>query len=536
MALSLQQVARQSQRLIMTPQMQQSIQLLQMNAIELEQLTQTELLENPFLQLEEDRADGSEEFQSNGKAPKESEAPPEPQGDSQVAAGTSDDFLKETGPEASAGEEPPPPSYDDTGSSNPATEISESASDTTATLEEKPELFAEVDVNWEDFYEGAENRTYTREPDEEEHDFSEYTAAKMSLYEQLMWQLRVCALMGKEADIGEYLIGCIDEDGYIDVSCMNEAAEKFEVELPVVERVLSVLQEFEPIGIAARTSAECLLLQLKALGTYTETARVVMENHFEALQRKKFKEIAKEVGASEDEIVDLYHKVGRLEPKPGRSYSKEPIQYITPDVYVKLIDGELTIFLNEGSSGHLSINRLYRRLLRMQEKALTREEKAYAMEKFRGALMLIKNIEKRKSTILRVTEAIMEVQREFLTKGVEVLKPLTLREVADMVGMHESTIARVTSSKYVETPQGLFPLKYFFSSSIESSNAGGAVSSRSIKDKLGALVEGENPKRPLSDQKIVEILNKEGFDIARRTVAKYRDQLKILPAKLRRQA
>ena len=226
-----------------------------------------------------------------------------------------------------------------------------------------------------------------------------------------------------------------------------------------------------------------------------------------------------------------------MEPHPGRSHSKDPILYITPDVTVKLIDGELTIFVNEGRSGNLSVSRLYRRMLRAQEGALNKEEKAYAVEKFRGALMLIKNIEKRKSTILRVTEAIMKVQREYLDKGVEALKPLTLREVADIVGMHESTIARVTSKKWVDTPQGTHLLKYFFSSAIRSSGAvGGSVSSRAIKDKLPGLIEEEDPKKPLSDQKIADILKVDGYDIARRTVAKYREQLKILPAKLRKQA
>jgi RNA polymerase sigma-54 factor len=277
---------------------------------------------------------------------------------------------------------------------------------------------------------------------------------------------------------------------------------------------------------------------MKSLGSYSELAREVLENRFELLQRKKFKEIARKIdGATEKDIIELHRKVGLLDPKPGRMHSKEPTQYIKPDVFVKLIDGELVIYLEEGSSGHLSVNRLYRRLLRLQERALTKEEKAYALEKFRGALMLIKNIEKRKSTILRVTESIMQVQREFLTKGVSALRPLTLREVADMVGMHESTIARVTSKKYVETPQGLYPLKFFFSSAIASSNGTeDTVSSRSIKDKLATLIEQEDPKRPLSDQRLAQMLNDGGYTIARRTVAKYREQLKILPAKLRREA
>lgn len=337
-----------------------------------------------------------------------------------------------------------------------------------------------------------------------------------------------------DAEIGEYLIGSLNEDGYLEPAVIDEAAEMFKVERAQVERVLSVIQEFDPVGIAARSLAECLLLQMKNLGSYSELARVVLEDHMIELQKKKFRELARKLKVNESDLMDLFHKVSRLEPHPGRSLSTDSVQYISPDVYVKNVDGELMIYLNEGQTGRLSVDRFYQRLMRQQAKALTAQEREYALEKYRSALTLIKNIEKRKSTILRVTEAIMEVQRPFLDKGIEELKPLTLREVADMVGMHESTVARVTSRKYADTPQGLFPLKFFFSSGIDSDGAD-AVSSRAIKDKLHQIISGENSKKPLSDQKIAEMLNKEGFDIARRTVAKYREQLKILPAKYRRQ-
>lgn len=536
MGISLQQVMRQTQRLIMTPQMQQSIQLLQMNALELEQLTQEELLENPFLQLEEDRADGAEEQQSPTEDREAAPAEPEPGAKDEEFGGSladdapKEDFLTPVEKEVATLEAPLEPGAEALQSADQAPAETE-----TKTIEEAPEQFENVDVNWEEFFEGAENRTYTREPSEEKTDFSEYTAARVSLYDYLMNQLRLCVLEGVDAEIGEYFVGCIDENGFLPPEAVAEAAEKFDRPLTDVEDVLEVLQEFDPPGVAARSSSECLIIQMHALGQYCKTVRIVLEDHFGELQRRKFKEIAKALDVDEREILKIYHQVSRLEPKPGRCHSKESPQYITADVYVKSIDGELSIFLNEGSNGHLSISRLYRRLMRLQQKALTPEEKSYATEKFRGALMLIKNIEKRKSTILRVTEAIMDVQAGFLNKGVSALKPLTLREIADMVGMHESTIARVTAAKYVETPQGLYPLKFFFSSSISSTNGmGEAVSSRAIKDKLLALIDLEDTKKPLSDQKIAEILKHQGFSIARRTVAKYRDQLKILPAKLRR--
>lgn len=528
----------------MTPQMQQSIQLLQMNAIELEQLTQEELLENPFLELDDEKGGTTDEETYTGndeltEADREDRAGEREDSKNEGDSDSPDDMFEKVEREVERESENDPLSADLLKDS----EKNEAAADTTETpeapsVEEAPEQFNEVDLNWDDYYDGSENRNYAGGGDEEEREFTEYTAARTSLYDHLMREVRLSSLSGLRAEIGEFLVGCIDDNGYLNESAVADAAREFKVSEAEILEILHIVQEFEPAGVGARSPSECLLLQMRALGSYSDLAREVLENHFELLQRKKFKEIARKIeGASEKDIHELHRKVGLLDPKPGRMYTKEPTQYITPDVFVKLIDGELVIYLEEGSSGHLSVNRLYRRLLRLQERALTKEEKAYALEKFRGALMLIKNIEKRKSTILRVTEAIMQVQREFLTKGVSALRPLTLREVADMVGMHESTIARVTSKKYVETPQGLYPLKYFFSSAIASSNgAEDTVSSRSIKDKLAALIEQEDPKRPFSDQRLAQMLNDGGYTIARRTVAKYREQLKILPAKLRREA
>ncbi len=521
MALNLQQLQRQTQRLIMTPQMQQSIQLLQLNSIELEQLTQQELLENPFLSLDEDH-------------PENPDADPDRDGPVAAETGGSDDHDLAAG----AGDTwESGPAADALGGSHQEGDhfLADESIPETPPLDAVPEQFKEVDLNWDDYYSDAENKTYLGMHEElEEHDFSEYVAHKTSLAESLNWQLRCSALNGVDAEIGEYLIGYLNEDGYLPPEAVQEAADEFKVDLAQVERVLSVLHEFDPPGIAARTLSECLLIQMRTLGSYSELARKVLEEHMVDFQKKKFRELARQLEVDEDKLVTLFNKVCRLEPHPGRSMSTDSVQYINPDVYVKLVDGELMIYLNEGQTGRLSLDRFYQRLMRQQAAAFTQQDKDYAMEKFRSAVTLIKNIEKRKSTILRVTEAIMEVQRIFLDKGVEALRPLTLREVADMVGMHESTVARVTSRKYVETPQGIFPLKYFFSSSIESQGAE-AVSSRSIKDKLSQIIGSENPKRPFSDQKIVEMLNKQGFDIARRTVAKYREQLKILPAKFRRQ-
>ncbi len=512
MPLNLQQLQKQTQRLIMTPQMQQSIQLLQMNSIELEQLTQQELLENPFLAVEE-------------------EAPAETAHGADPAEPTADNDWSE--PQAKDNGAEPADHDADTGLSSLGGEPLVEA----APIDDQPERFDEVDLNWDDYYSDAENSTYTggTQEESEARDFTEYTAARTSLYDHLNWQLRCSVLDGLDAEIGEWLLGSLNDDGYLPPEAVGEAAAHFSVEPERVERVLSVVQELDPPGIAARTLAECLLSQMRQLGSYSELARTVLEQHMEDFQKKRFRELARTLGVEEEQVSELFRKVCRLEPHPGRSLTREAVQYIQPDVYVKLIDGEMMIYLNEGLTRRLSVDRYYRRLLRQHARAMSSQEREYAMEKYRAALTLIKNIEKRKSTILRVTEAIMEVQRRFLERGVEALRPLTLREIAEVVGMHESTVARVTSRKYVETPQGTFPLKYFFSSSIESEGHD-AVSSRVIKDKLQSIIGAEDPRKPLSDQKIVEMLNKEGFDIARRTVAKYREQLRILPAKYRRQS
>lgn len=518
----------------MTPQMQQSIQLLQLNTLELEQLTQQEMLENPFLTAEEEGLSGGDEKERSEREEtleREREADPL-ESSSEVTREEAEKelFGKRDAPAESSGADKAEAGNND--ADKPDADLPASAE---SDIETAPEQFDQVDLNWDDYYSENDSPTYSRQdPDEESYDINDYVAAKPSLNDELMWQLRCCALDGLEAEIGEYLIGSMNEDGYLSPGIVPEIVEYFEVGTDVAEHVLSVIQEFDPTGIGARDLPECLILQLRTLGGETELAHAVLEGHFEDFQKKKFREIARRTESDEASVEKLYRRVSRLEPFPGRSRSAASVQYVKPDVIVKVIDGEMMIYLNESRANHLSVDRFYRRLMRERQRALTAQDREYALEKYRAALTLIKNIEKRKSTILRVTEAIMDVQRDFLDKGVEALKPLTLREIADVVGMHESTIARVTSRKYVETPQGLFRLKYFFSSSIES-QGNDAVSSRAIKDKIRTLIDEENRRRPLSDQKIADILKEEGFEIARRTVAKYREQLKILPAKYRRE-
>jgi RNA polymerase sigma-54 factor len=526
MPLALQQVQKLSQRLIMTPQMQQSVKLLQMNTIELEAMTDQELLENPFLEIDEE----VEIDQERTEIPDISEIGEVTEsvefGDSDNTDETSarDDY--ETFSETAN-------ASDGTLTENPIDEdVIQGSSEA---IEDHPDQFSEMDTDWSEIFDDNETRNYAPPSGDpaEERSMEETVAGSASLYEHLEWQLRVSALEGLDAKIGAYLIGCINEDGYLETT-LEECAEHFKVSLETVERVLLIVQEFDPPGVGARNLPECLCLQLDSFGALTPLAKRVLTNHWPDLLRRKFHEIARETEASEEEIIRIFEKVGRLEPKPGHHYTKEQPHYITPDVYVKEIEGRYICYLNEGRIAHLRLSDTYKQILLDDPKNRDTDERQYAVDKYRAAVMFIKNIEKRRSTVLRVTEAIMEYQRDFLEHGVSALHPLSLTDIAQVVGMDESTISRVTSSKYVDTPQGLFLLKYFFSSGIDYSD-GNAVSSRAVKQNIRDLIEKEDPAHPLSDDKLAKILKSQGFTLARRTVAKYREQLKILPTNLRKQ-
>jgi RNA polymerase sigma-54 factor len=612
MALSLHQVQKQTQKLIMTPQMQQSIQLLQLTTMQLEQLATQEMMENPLLEL----IDDEEQLAVENSAAAGTIAETDSSSSQNLAA-------PEAAAESSGRIEAPDsaPSDDERYSFDAVSE----PLDTPPSAE--PASFDSVDMDWNEYFSDGENPAYSPREEEEERDFTQYTALRDTLYDHLTRQLRLSALEGEAFQIGEFLVGSLNEDGLFDCSMtallgilgvpvevlsshcprnelqrvvadlLNKKVEEIAhlddkelylaamaellqthpaalagkspreleamllakrlgmdretlAEIPpreqfllavaqrlgrardAVEDALDVIQEFEPTGVGARDLSECLRLQAEARGIRNRRLYVILDDHLKLLQQKKFRELAMLLECPESEIVEIFHLVSRMEPKPGRSLTRESPRYIKPDVFVKKVDGQYLYSLNEGDTGRLKISSRYREML--TNPGANGREREYVLEKFRAAAWLIKNIEKRKSTILRVTEAIMNFQRDFIEKGIEYLRPLTLREIADVVGMHESTIARVTSGKYVETPRGIFELKYFFSSGLETQD-GDETSSKSIKEKIAQLIANENPKRPLSDQKITLQLKRDGLIIARRTVAKYREQLRILPAKLRKQ-
>jgi len=498
MALSLGQVQKQTQRLIMTPQMQQSIQLLQMSAQELEQLASQEVMENPFLEIAD-------------------EAEPE-----------SEQKTEENAGEDPAAEEPVIDFTFSAPENEPTTDAPPQDADM-STMEQ--EHFADVDVNWEEFYDDSDSRVYTpSEPVEEERDFADYVAGRENLYDSLKWQLHVSSLSDEDQQIGDYIIGSLDDDGYLRVP-IEELADEIHCTPEQVESVLRVIQTFEPVGVGARNLGECLRIQLENQGVKDKVTLSIVSDYLEMLQKKKFKEIARELKIDEKLVRDVFQRVGHLEPKPGRESNSDDVKYIQPDVFVKKVDNEHMIYLNEGKTSGLRINRYYRHLL--QQSNFDQKGKEFALEKYKSAVWLIKNIEKRKSTILKVSEAVMEFQKHFLEEGTKGLCPLTLKQVAEVVGMHESTVARVTTNKYIETPRGIFELKYFFSPGLET-ESGTDASSTSIKEMLSEMIAAENPKKPYSDQKLAEMIRARGVNIARRTVAKYREQLRILSAKMRK--
>jgi RNA polymerase sigma-54 factor len=345
-----------------------------------------------------------------------------------------------------------------------------------------------------------------------------------SLSDHLLWQLSLQSDDELTREIGEAIVGNIDDDGYL-VASVDEIAAMGNWQVDDVERMLRMVQRFDPIGVAARDLQECLLLQIRHIGLEgTPTEKIVTE-HLRLLQNHQVPEIARKLGLSIDELKTHIEIIRNLDPKPGSRYNPSQSQYVIPDVYVVKVEDHYEVFLNEEGLPQLRISPVYRRLLDKSGDN-TDETRAYVKEKFRSALWLIKSVDQRQKTIHKVATSIVNFQRDFLDRGIEYLKPLVLRDVANDIGMHESTVSRVVNNKYMHTPQGVFEMKFFFHSGI-SSSYGESVSSVAIKNRIRKIIESEDPRKPLSDSKIVSILQKEGLQLARRTIAKYREELKI---------
>ncbi|MCL4694352.1 MAG: RNA polymerase factor sigma-54 [Candidatus Hydrogenedentes bacterium] len=461
----------QTQRLMLTQKMQQAIHILQLSGIELEQYVQQELETNPVL----------------------------------------DQLQKEAKPEPEAKSE--------------ATTTSDGASvdDSSFNLDDYASM-------WTDFR--REGTDFSRNPDlAQQRDYYQNSITKEeSFTSMLLTQLRLAAPDEKSYEIGEHIIGDIDSKGYF-TGDIDDIAQTLNVTPAEVERVLYRVQRFEPTGVGARDIIECLLLQINVEYPDEQELKTLVSEHLEALEHRQIPKIAKAMNITPERVEELKEMLSTLDPWPGLEYSSDPPQYVTPDVIVEKIDEEYVVYLSDESVPELRINGDYRKM--MQNGRVTKDEKQYLRDKVESARWLIRNIQQRQQTILRIASAIVEVQEEFFDKGIEAIKPLTLQEIADKVGVHEATVSRTTRGKYMQTPQGLFEMKFFFSPGLKR-DSGDAQSSKSVQSVIKKIIEEEDKTKPLSDQKIADMLKKQGINIARRTVTKYREGMGILSTTMRR--
>jgi RNA polymerase sigma-54 factor len=461
---------RLSQRLILTPSLQQAIKLLPLTTLELAEVLEQEVMENPLLE----------------------EVP--------VQEGLS---------------------------------VDEVANQEAKEEQERADPLKEIDVEkfFEDYFDDSEPRR-TRPSEIPEMPPIENTLTESpDLYDHLLWQLHMSVSDELTVEIAEAIIHNLDEDGLLRAS-LEEIANMGPYPVEEVEKTLAVVQGFDPAGVASRDLTECLRLQLKNLGLEGSPTDVMVRDHMKQLQSHQYAEIGRQMAMSPEDVSHHLEIIRRLDPKPGMKYSPESSTYILPDVFVVKEGDEYKIILNDDGLPKLRISPTYRRMLEEKE-AGSEETRNYVKEKLRSALWLLKSVDQRQRTIYKVADSIVRHQRAFLDHGIAHLRPLVLRDVATDIGMHESTVSRVVANKYMHTPRGVFELRFFFHSGI-TSTMGEAISSVTIKEKIRKMVEGEDAAHPLSDSRIAEILGADGLPLARRTVAKYREELRIPPSNLRK--
>jgi RNA polymerase sigma-54 factor len=461
--------AKLSHRLILTPSLQQAIKLLPLTTLELAEVLDQEVMENPLLEEVPVQETLSTEEIAQQEAKEEADRPDDPLKEIEI-----EKFFED---------------YFDDGRRGRPSEVPEA-----------PPI----------------ENTLTESPD---------------LYDHLLWQLHMMVSDELTLEIGDAIIQNLDEDGMLRVS-LEDVANMGPYPIEEVERALAVVQSLDPAGVAARDLTECLRIQLRVLGLESSPADVMVRDHLKQLQSHQYAEISRQMGLTTDEVAHHLEIIRRLDPRPGNRYSPERSAYILPDVFVVKEGDDYKIVLNDDGLPKLRISPTYRRMLD-EKKAGSEETRAYVKDKLRSALWLLKSVDQRQRTIYKVSESIVRYQRAFLDHGISHLRPLVLRDVAGDIGMHESTVSRVVANKYMHTPRGVFELRFFFHSGITSS-MGEAVSSVTIKQRIRKMIEEEDASRPLSDSRIADILGKEGLPLARRTVAKYREELRIPPSNLRK--
>ena len=477
MALEQRLELKLSQKLILTPQLQLSIKLLQLPLLELSQDINQELMNNPLLEETMDR---------------EPEEKPE----------TSDMRMEE----------------------EPFQELPDDG----ATPLEKIFGFT-TDSYFEERESDGRDLGYFQENAEDVQTFFERNRKKIDLYEHLLWQLRLSHVSEEIGKPAEIIINNLNEDGYLRAS-FEEIAEAAGGDVKIAEEALAYVQKLDPPGVGARDLQECLLLQLGPLNLKGSLVENILVDGFKELEGKKYKQLALKFKMSLDDIFAAVKIIEGLEPRPGRNYSSDDPVNIIPDVYVEEVDGNFVITLNDEGIPKLRLSNYYKKLL-SNKKSLGLEEKQFLEEKLRAAIWLLKSLDQRNKTIYRVTESILKFQEDFFRKGYKYLKPLNLKNVAEDMGMHESTISRVTSNKYVQCPQGLLSFRFFFSNAVSSEE--GNISSSIVKDLIKKIISEEDIQKPLNDKKIVEMLKEKGINVARRTAAKYREEIKI-PSHIKR--
>ncbi len=446
---------QQTQKLIMTPELRQAIQVLQYNNLELREYITKQMETNPFLEVKENKKE-----------------------------------------------------------------------------ENKEEKSKDEDIDWQEVvekYDDISYRSYSK-VSEQKQTFESYTSKKMSLKTHLINQLGLNFSKEKEKKIGEYIIESLDKRGYL-ITPVEDIAEETDSDVDEVERVLKVIQNFDPVGIASRNLNECLKIQLKDKGIIDEKIYEVIDEHIDNLACNRIQDISKKIDSSVKKVQEMCDIIKMLEPKPSRGFVLETdsIRYVTPDVTIKKVGEEYVILVNDSNVPSLHINSYYKKMLNQVK---DKDTSKFLSDKFNSSMWLIKSIEQRRQTMYNVTAAILKFQRDFFDKGTKFLKPLVLKDVSEDIDVHESTVSRATNGKYVQTPRGLFELKYFFSSGVQKDGEG--ISSTSIKSTIKDIVDNEDRKKPLSDQKIADKLEEKNIEISRRTVAKYRDEIGIPSSSIRR--
>ncbi|MCB1194937.1 RNA polymerase factor sigma-54 [bacterium] len=455
----------------MTPQMKQAIQLLQLPLLELRDVIEQEMTQNPVL---EEKIDDEKPLKEE---PEQSE---------------------------------------------PAEELD---------FKEEFDRLAELDNEWRDYFRQSGSYIKSSQDDEERRLYLENSITREeTLHDHLLNQLNIMASSEEEKAIGELIIGNIDDNGFLQCA-LEEIASQAGVTVEHVGLVLQIIQSFHPVGVGARSLKECLAIQIQRLGKKDSLAEKIVLEYLDELGKKRYNIIARDLKVSLQTVQKEAEFIATLEPRPGRIFAQETVHYVVPDIVLEKADDEYKIILNDEKIPHLRISNLYRRL--MNQKDVEQSTREYIKEKIKSGMWLIKNIHQRQQTIYNIAQELVNRQRRFFDEGIAFLKPMTMQVIAGALGLHESTISRAISNKYIQTPRGLYQLKYFFTTSI-ATDSGNAASATTVKDKISEIIRGEDPRKPLSDSKIIDMLKKEGIQLARRTVAKYRKEMSILPANLRR--